>query len=51
MMAHLVQINEALNPWMGHLNSNYDKDFSHHWPPGAAEIRGSVDNLILSSQL
>jgi hypothetical protein len=50
MMAYLLQTIEALNPWMGRLNSNYDKDSGHHWPPGAAEICGSVDNLILSSQ-
>ena len=49
-MAYLPQTNEALNPWMGRLNSNYDKDSGHHWPLDAAEIHGSVDNLILSLQ-
>jgi hypothetical protein len=50
MITYLPQTNKALNPWMGCLNSNYDKDSGHHWPPDTAEIRGSVDNLILSSQ-
>jgi hypothetical protein len=49
MMAYLPQTNEALNPWMGRLNSNHDKDFGHHWPPDAAVIHGSAENLILSS--
>ena len=50
MMAYLLQTNEALNPWIGHQNSNYDKDSSHHWPPNVAVIRGSIDDFILSSQ-
>jgi hypothetical protein len=49
MMTYLPQTNEALNPWIGHLNSNHDKDYSHHWPPDVAVIRGSTGNLILSS--
>ena len=32
-----------------YLNSNYDEDFKHHWLQGAAEIRGRIKNLILSS--
>jgi hypothetical protein len=50
MMAYLLQTNEALNPWIGHRSSNCDNDSNHHWPPDAAVIRGSIDNLILSSQ-
>ena len=49
MMAYLLQTNEALNPWIGHQNSNHDKNTGHHWPLGATVIRGSIDNHILSS--
>ena len=49
MMAYLLQTNEALNPWIGHQNSNHDKDSGHHWPSDAAVIRDSIDNPILSS--
>ena len=33
----------------GYLNSNYDKNFKHHWLQGVAEICGRIKNLILSS--
>jgi hypothetical protein len=49
MMAYLPQTNEALNPWIGRLNSNHDKDSGHHWPPDVAVIRDRVESLILSS--
>ena len=49
MMAYLPQTNEALNPLIGRLNSNHDKGSGHHWPPVAVVIRGSIENLILSS--
>ena len=49
MMAYLLQTNEALNPWIGHQNSNQDKNSGHHWPPDAAVIRGNINNHILSS--
>ena len=49
MMAYLPQTNEALNPWIGRLNSNHDKDSGHHWPPDAAVIRDKAESLILSS--
>jgi hypothetical protein len=39
MMAYLPQTNEALNPWIGRLNSNHDKDSVHHWSPDAVVIR------------
>ena len=48
MMTYLPQTNEALNPYIGHRNSNHGKDSGHHWPPDAAVIRGSANNLILS---
>ena len=38
-MAYLPQTNEALNPWIGCLNSNHDKDSGHYWPLDTAVIR------------
>jgi hypothetical protein len=48
-MAYLLQANKALNPWIGHQNSNHDKNSGYHWPPNAAVMRGGMDNPILLS--
>ena len=51
MMTYLLQTNEAQNPWIGHRNSNYDKDSGYHCLPDTAVIHGSIDNLIFISTI